>query len=85
MMQIKDYRRDVNSVGLARPPPTENSWFCHCPRRYLTAASEPTLLSIVKQASKPAAQKHKEEQGAQPIPDVGHIEHTKDCTANFER
>jgi hypothetical protein len=29
MLQIKDYRRDVNDVGLAGPP-TENSWFRHC-------------------------------------------------------
>jgi hypothetical protein len=28
MLQIKDYRRDVNDVGLAGPP-TENSWFRH--------------------------------------------------------
>jgi hypothetical protein len=35
MMQIKDYKRDVNDVGLAGPP-TENSWFRHWLQRSAT-------------------------------------------------
>jgi hypothetical protein len=76
-----DYHRSEAPSFFFRPANQRNS----PPRRYLTAASEPTILAIVKQASKPPEQKHNGEQGAQPIPDVGHIEHTKDCTANFKR